>query len=355
MMQKIVEKQQSQELLTPIKSVLIIGTGAIGSMFEAEFSQKNEQLDVAFLSHETIPAEVLANAEVIILTTPNHSVKRMVVELLNKIPDTAELPMLVLIQNGVGVVEQAHLALAESTNPDRRLSIVRASVFTQVTKKGDQLDYNAEKLRVALSPIGCSPEDFRRAGQLFLFANFQTRNYENYQSLEWTKLLFNTLGTTSMITGLPPSITFADKELYQLEMNAFAQRCNILRQCGIPIAQIDWVKTQMLPALEIVRHISFFKPARKALAGLISNQRNDQPSAAWHKVEEGGDLAEAIHYHQALIDLAEQNSMEAPTLDLAIVSLLREQAANKLDLQDLTPEERKQRLIAKTQELKANN
>lgn len=347
MMHKKEENKISKEVLNPFKNVLIIGTGAIGSLFKAELTKNNEHLDVNIVSHDTISEELLVGVEVIILATPNQTVKEMVVKLLEKIPEDVAVPTIVLIQNGVGVVEQAHLALAESTNPNRRLSMVRASVFTQVTKMGDQLKYNAEKLRVALSPIGCSPEDFRRVEQLLFTTNFQTRDYENYQSLEWTKLLFNTLGTTSMVTGLPPSITFADKELYQLEMNAFAQRCNILRQCGIPIVQIDWVKTQMLPALEIVRHISFFKPARKALAGLISKQRNDQPSAAWQKVEEGGDLAEAIHYHQAFIDLAEQNSMEASTLDLAIVSLLREQRDGAVSLQTDTVEERKQQLILK--------
>ncbi len=341
------EKHLSQELLSPIKNVLIIGTGAIGSMFGAELAKKNDQLDVTLSSHVNISTELLIGTDVIILTTPNHSVKQMVVELLAKIPDAVELPTLVLIQNGVGVVEQAYLALAESTNPDRRLSIVRASVFTQVTKKGDQLDYNAEKLRVALSPIQCDQADYQRVQMLFSSADFQTQRYENYQSLEWTKLLFNTLGTTSMITGLPPSITFADTELYRLEMNAFAQRCKILRQCSIPIAKIDWVKTQMLPALEIVRHISFFKPARKALAGIISKQRNDQPSAAWQKVEVGGDLSEAIQYHQAFIDLAEQNDIEAPALDLAIVSLLRDQRDGTVSLLTDTAEIRKQRLLMK--------
>ena len=349
MMHKKEENKISKEVLNPFKNVLIIGTGAIGSLFKAELTKNNEHLDVNFVSHDAITEELLAGAEVIILATPNQTVKEMVVKLLEKIPEDAAVPTIVLIQNGVGVVEQAHLALVESTKPDRRLPIVRASVFTQVTKKGDQLDYNAEKLRVALSPIGCSPEDFRRVEQLLLSAHFQTRNYENYQSLEWTKLLFNTLGTTSMITGLPPSVTFADKELYQLEMNAFAQRCNILRQCGIPIAQIDWVKTQMLPVLENLRHISFFKPARKALAGLISKQRNDQPSAAWQKVEAGGDLSEAIQYHQAFIELAEQNDIEVPTLDRAIVSLLQEQQSERLVLQTETPELRKQRLISKIQ------
>lgn len=349
MMHKKEENQISKEKLNPFKNVLIIGTGAIGSLFKVELTKNNEQLDVNLVSHDTITEELLAGVEVIILATPNQTVKEMVVKLLEKIPEDSAVPTIVLIQNGVGVVEQAHLALVESTNPDRRLSIVRASVFTQVTKNGDQLDYNAEKLRVALSPIGCSPEDFRGVEQLLLSAHFQTRNYENYQSLEWTKLLFNTLGTTSMVTGLPPSVTFADKELYQLEMNAFAKRCEILRRCSIPISKIDWVKTQMLPALEIVRHISFFKPARKALAGLISKQRNDQPSAAWQKVESGGDLSEAIHYHQAFIDLAEQNGIEAPALDRAIVSLLQEQQSERLALQTETPELRKQRLISKIQ------
>ncbi len=344
-MQKVLENQLSQEVLSPIKNVVIIGTGAIGSMFATELTLKNDQLNVVLVSHGDIHPEMLVKAETIILATPNHSVRQMVSEMLEKSSSAAELPTLVLIQNGVGVVEQAHMAVAESIDPSRQLSIVRASVFTQVTKREDRLEYDKKKLRVALSPVQCEEAEFQRVAVLFSSADFQINKFDNYQSMEWTKLLFNTLGTTSVITGLSPTETFSDPRLYKQELEAFAQRCEILRNAEIKIEQIPWVKTILLPALERAKYVSPFVLVRKIFAGMVSRQRSNQPSAAWHKVQTGGDLTEAIHYHQSFVDLALTNGMKPSKLDVHIVKLLKQQQAGHIQIAKMTDVERKRLVL----------
>ena len=334
------ERLSEPEKVVRFNQVAIVGTGAIGSLFFSELSQHPSKTELSLLSHRELTQAVLANSELLILATPNHSVQPLVSQMLELRLAEVKLPTLLLIQNGVGVANQVRGALSRSEDPSASLSVVRGSVFSQVTKHDDKLSYNSEKLRIAFAPIGACQEELRKVEALFRDAHFETKVFLDADSLEWTKLLFNTLGSTSVITGLTPQETFSDQALFKLEADAFFERSELLRKSGIEIAQIDWVKTQLLPLLKHVGKFSKVQPLRSVMAQTIGKQRNNQPSAAWKKVLEGGNLDEAIHYHQAFVDLAEACGMMAPKLDLIIIESINKHFSKQVSLDKLTSSER---------------
>lgn len=347
MMQKNVETQLLREIINPIRNVTIIGAGAIGQMFNTELLSSQEKLNVTLVSHTDCSAELLTKTDIIILATPNHSVQPLVSQMLELRSAETKLPTLLLIQNGVGVANQVRRAILESENPNATLSVVRGSVFTQVSKTTDELRYDRRKLRIAFAPISAGQEELRKVEALFRDAQFETKVFLDADSLEWTKLLFNTLGSTSVITGLTPQETFSDQALFKLEADAFFERSELLRKSGIEITQIDWVKTQLLPLLKHAGKFSKVQPLRSVMAQTIGKQRNNQPSAAWKKVLEGGNLDEAIHYHQAFVDLAEARGMMAPKLDLIIIESINKHFSKQVSLDKLTSSERAAFLLLK--------
>lgn len=352
MMRKNVETQLSREIINPIRNVTIIGAGAIGQMFNTELLSSQKQLNVNLVSHTDCSAELLTKSDIIILATPNHSVQPLVSQVLELGVAEVKLPTLLLIQNGVGVANQVRRAILESENPNATLSVVRGSVFTQVSKTTDELRYDRRKLRIAFAPISADQEELCKVEALFRDAQFETKVFLDADSLEWTKLLFNTLGSTSVITGLTPQETFSDQALFKLEADAFFERSELLRKSGIEVAQIDWVKTQLLPLLKHAGKFSKVQPLRSVMAQTIGKQRNNQPSAAWKKVLERGNLDEAIHYHQAFVDLAIKNGMRSPVLDRVIVLLLDEITQGTLFVSDLNETSRKNLISIKIESVR---
>lgn len=357
---------RTTELEPRRNQVLIVGRGAIGRMFEERMSGAlagvdaetvhEKHADVQVISHQEITPEFIATADVIILATPNHSVKTLIAEVLEK--TEGDVPVILLLQNGVGVVEQAHEA-QQKDQQHRELPLIRASVFTQVSKVGGSLVYNDQKLRIALANAGCTQPQLdmvkgrlEQAGFSVLTGETQKDGSEKpfgYKELEWVKLLANMIGATSTITGLSPKETFADKELFAIELDAFLDRLELLRVAKIDLPDIGWIKTSIFPIFTVVskfgRHSSI---VRSLFASIIAKQRNNQPSAAWSRVEANGDVEEAIHYFTAWTDKArsiEGGMQPVSKLDGAMTLLLRQQRTGRLEFGRLKPEVRKRILI----------
>ncbi|MCA9373394.1 hypothetical protein KC921_04855 [Candidatus Woesebacteria bacterium] len=368
-----VEKTQlvrSNELEPVRIQTLIIGRGAVGSMFQRELSgsqqksetpaTKEQQADVQIISHREITPATLASAELIILATPNHSVEEMITEILERAE--GELPPILLIQNGVGVVEKAHaaqLAIEATGRPHQELHLIRASVFTQVSQTDDELAYNDKKLRIALANAGCTQLQLSMVKTLLEQAGFQVLTGEkqkngaedafDYKELEEMKLLANMIGASSTVTGMSPKETFADPDLFDIELEAFSDRLDLLRVKNKNLLDIGWIKTSFFPMFKAVSKLGRHSGIVRSLFALvIAKQRNNQPSAAWSRVEVNGDITEAIHYFSAWSEISASVPDEdrpALRLDRAMVNILSRQASGELQLGLLKPEARKRILL----------
>lgn len=268
--------------------------------------------------------------EAIVLATPNP-----VGEAVKDIAQTASRPfVLILPQNGVGVVEQARAVVDKNMVP----VIVRASLFTPVNEKEGGVFYNQKKLRIAVALENASNKS-QLAGveQLFKAAGFEVVAVEDYESMEWTKLLANCLGSTSTVTGLPPSETFTDPDLFALEIRGLKDRIRIIENQGISVADIPWIKP-----LRLLKSIPEGLPylPRWVIAEFIAAGRDNLPSAAARKIEEGGYPAEAVEYHRPFT-LAKSQS----PVDESLLSIIEKHNRGEINLGKMLFPERRRILL----------
>ena len=318
------EQEQREDAVIPIERVGIIGkNGQIGGMLTESLSGLTSTLTTAGRGEISQLMEV--RPEVVFLATPNP-----VGETIREIVAECESPTLViLLQNGVGVVNES-LPLVQ----DSPVSLLRAGIFTIVSKELTTLVYNDTKLRIALAPVPGMPTGLNRSvNELLGKAGFAVRQYEDYRSLEWTKLLLNCLGATSTVTGLTPYETFTDSELFSWEIKGVQDRLQIMKQLGIPVAPIPWGKTGL------IEHLAPWVPEhpigiiQRTIAGIIAKGRENLPSSASRKITSGADVTEVLEYHRPY--------MYASPVDDALFRIILGHHTNQYSLTDMTYEERR--------------
>ena len=279
--------------------------------------------------------------DIIVVSTPNP-----VEEVLQQVRDNlSSRTTVVLPQNGIAVVE-----VAKDILKDSNVSLVRASLFTPVSNVNGNVDYDAQKLRIGLSAVPGfrqNPnldQDFLKTGDLFRESGFDVRLFGDYRSMEWTKLVLNGVGSTSAITGFTPLETFTDPELYVVETKALKQRLRLLKEEGIPLADIPWSGAPLLPLFDHLPMVIKKSGMVKGLyTGRIVKGRGNKPSASARKITEGKPT-ELEFYHQPFIDLGVKHQLPS-SVDSAIMQIVKSQAKGEIDISTLSPVERKMLLI----------
>lgn len=265
--------------------------------------------------------------EAIILAIPNPTS-----EVLTTIATHVKGPMtLILPQNGVDVVPTAQRIFSD--NGVTTIEIVRASLLTSVSSQDGKAFYDVRKKRIGLAAVDTDNHlPLQKARALFASAGFDTDEFEDYVSMEWTKLIVNRLGSTGAITGLAAGETFADRELTALEVQALKDGILIMRKAGISFAHMRWHKIKFLPLIVHLPESILGALMRKQVAGA----KNDQPPAAARKIAEGKST-EIVYYHQPVIDLGQKYGLRS-FVDEAIVEIYKKKGDQ---LRLLTTEERK--------------
>lgn len=327
------ERRREEFVVPPFATVAIIGRGQVGKMLQRQF-EKDDRFGLFVAGRSEIRDVMTHTPEVIALATPNP-----VGEAIENIAKTAAKPFtLILPQNGVGVVEQARAVVDKDSVP----TIIRASLFTPVNQKEDDIFYNPKKLRVAIAPENRSErEELSRTKLLFEAAGFEVVTVEDYKSMEWTKLLTNCLGSTSTITGLPPAETFTDADLFALEVQGLKDRLRIMEAQGLNLAEIPWIKP-----LRFVKHIPTGLPylPRWVIAGFMAAGRDNMPSAAGRKINAGGYPTEVLEYHRPFIMVGEGCGLKSP-VDEALLTIIERHNGREIDLQQMSKMERKKLLL----------
>ncbi|MFQ5854024.1 MAG: ketopantoate reductase family protein [Anaerolineae bacterium] len=73
----------------------------------------------------------------------------------------------------------------------------------------------------------------------FQSAGFETRLYDDWRALKWSKLLLNILGNaTSAILDWPPGRIFSDPRLFDLEWRAWHEALAVMRSQGIDVVSL---------------------------------------------------------------------------------------------------------------------
>lgn len=332
-----------------INSVAIVGFGRIGKFLHRELA-RTSGLHTYVITHNTslgnhnlskahgdatfgnIQEVMASNPRVVVLATPNPTD-----DILTNLAANIQAPTtIVLSQSGVDVVPTALDAFH-----GKDVKIVRASIFTPVSRQENRdISYDPKKRRVALAAVYDSRDKALEIEKLFGDIGFETAvigdqgHVEGYQAMEWTKLLTDCFNITGVVTGLSVYDAYRDPELFAVEWQALKSKFRALERAGIPIADIPWIKKELIRLKLIVDYLPdrvvprIPESIRMILAGMISEVHENLFT---EKLKEG-KATEISYCLRPFIDLALQTG-SLPGVDQAVLDVV-----NKIeDVQKYNP------------------
>lgn len=156
-------------------------------------------------------------------------------EELERLPGIVNGLTLLSLQNGVGNEE----SLAASLSPSR---VVAGTITTPVSSSepGNVLVEKPDYC-VGLSPWhpAVSSTIYNTIHKSFAEAGFTVTDYPHAKGMKWTKLLMNTVGNaTCAILDAPPDWVFEQKQLANLEIEAWRETLSVMRTADIPPVNI---------------------------------------------------------------------------------------------------------------------
>lgn len=345
-------------------SCLVIGAGGqTGQLFLASIvGAKIKGLKIEAVEKQKAKEYIKKYPSVTISSDLSESLKRKFDVIIAAVPVNAEdvfeiladkvkkNTILILPQNGTAVAD-----LVQKLFKGKEIIPVRASLFTTVSlNEKREAVYDEKKLRIALAHLenvgAKSPlPPFIKGGALMLVrdlfekSGFAVKLFKDYKSMEWTKLLVNSIGSTASITGMTPGETFNDSELFRLEMEGIKARLTIMSEAGIEFAKIPWQKISLIPVL-IYTPKSVLSNFQQIIRDLIIRGRNrNEPPAGARKIAEGVQT-EIRYYHQPFIELGRQHGLRSYA-DEAIYEIITEHEKGLINLAKLGKEERKKLLL----------
>jgi ketopantoate reductase len=311
---------------------------------------------------EALNQEDRPEALILATTNPTDKLLETIANNLDGRPLTLILP-----QNGVDVVGKAQKALA-----GKNVTLIRASLFSPVSTNEDgSIKYDAKKLRIGLSLTYDNSDqasdkdkaELEKAKTLFEKSGFDARKFEDYKSMEWTKLVLNAVGITGGVTGLTPEEVYADHDLYLLETQALHDRIRILKAAGIKLEHIPWGGASLLPVYDgLPGTVRKSRVAQKLYGGKVTAGRGNKPSSVATNIAKGAST-EAFFYLQPFIDLGKQFGLRS-AVDEAILDILKRNETmvirrkgdvdveeKELDLADFSADEKRTLLFTTYQRL----
>ena len=131
---------------------------------------------------------------------------------------------LLSLQNGVG----NEILLAEYFGQDR---VIAGVINTPVSVDAPSV-ITIEKAQYAIGLSSVSPDKNSRTEEIYQAlkkAGFEPRDYPDYRSLKWTKLLMNMMGNaSSAILDAPPQQTFAHDHVVDMEIAAWREALAVM-------------------------------------------------------------------------------------------------------------------------------
>lgn len=150
----------------------------------------------------------------------------------------------------------------------------------------------------------------QQAKELFVSAGIPAKVYEDAAGMKWSKLLMNMIGNaTSAILAEPPDITFADKRIANLEIDALREALHVMSAANIRARNIE-----KYPLAAIAPLLRFGPRAllRPALLKVVSGARGGKMPSLFLDLEAGKKGSEIGWYNGAIVRKGDQVGIDTP-------------------------------------------
>jgi 2-dehydropantoate 2-reductase len=229
-----------------------------------------------------------ASFDLALLTVKAYDTSQAIAELRA----AAGAPSLILtLQNGVGNEE----ALAAAFGPEHVLS---GAIDTPVSvPRPGEVQVHRARYMIGLAALA-DREALAGVSAALAGAGFETRRFDDYRSLKWTKLLMNILANAQCaILGWTPAQVMADPVAAELEARAWQEAIAVMRASGIaPVALGGYPFPALFPLIARL-------PARVLAQGLrrfVSGGRGDKLPSLYLALE-GGKPSEVDWLNGAVV------------------------------------------------------
>ncbi len=232
----------------------------------------------------------------------------------------APLPAILSLQNGVGNEE----AIAARFGPQRVIAgtitapvEVREPGVVQVTKPDfavglaeNRAESEEERRERSTSgrPLGLPLLTF--LSSQFVAAGIPTKVYKDVLGMKWSKLLLNMIGNaTSAILAEPPSVTFADPRIANLEIDALREALRVMAAANIRPLNVEKYPLGALAPLLRFGPRALLRPA---LHRIVGGARGGKMPSLFLDLEAGKSGSEIGWYNGAIVRKGEEVGIRTP-------------------------------------------
>ena len=234
---------------------------------------------------------------------------------------TSIIPPVITLQNGIGSEEAVaailgaeHLIAGTLTTPVEVLGVAHL----ETVKKGG----------IGLAAWQSTSPDPTPLAQALRQTGFCVKVYHNPQAMKWSKLLLNMIGSaTSAILAWPPQQTIAHPRLYDLELDAVTEACQVMQAMGIPKNNLPSypVRFQYPALVHLPRQLT-----RPIMEYIVSKARAGKMPSLYLGLEAGRKRSEVEVLNGAIVAAGEALGIATP-VNRVLMQLVTKLAKGELE------------------------
>lgn len=217
-------------------------------------------------------------------------------------------PDLILSQNGVVAAEEARTELERIFGSKaHKTRIIRVSLFNPVSRErtGDNtvISYFVP-IRLAFG-VAFGPDEIQDLREIFLKAGLEAEAVasQNVKNMEFSKLFTNLLGVPSSSYGLTIEEGFADKRVFEEEIESLREYVRTVKKSGGKFLNLHHYPTRLYTSLLGSAPGPLLSLFRKQIAKAITKGRGSK---------EKGNIDEIDYYSGAVVSMGERLGVETP-------------------------------------------
>ena len=314
-------------------SVAIVGAnGQIGTFLRQELTESSLVSTITDVRRNNFVEALSEPHDIIFLAIPTPEND----DVFKTLAATITYPTIIVFpQNNVGVAERA----GKYFPPNHHVRFVEAAIFTPVHKNedGKSITYSKDQRQIALAPS--DPDNMEELlaaheiAELFDSVGFETAVYPDAENKKRMKRLFNSLGTTMVVTGMSPLDTFTDKDLFKMEQRGLRDRFTLYKASHTEITDFPWANPNQIRL--IAERLPKFTPKllRAFIAEKIAKRRNYEMPDGANKIAHGQSPTEKYWSH--FRDEGLRLGIATP-VDEAIHRIVEADAAGTINLKDFS-------------------
>ncbi|MBA4364555.1 MAG: hypothetical protein C0398_00935 [Coprothermobacter sp.] len=217
-------------------------------------------------------------------------------------------PDLVLSQNGVVAAEEARTELERIFGSNaQRIRIIRVSLFNPISMErieGNSVISYFLPIRLAFG-VAFGPDEIQDLRGIFLESGFEAEEVpsKNVKNMEFSKLFTNLLGVPSSSHGLSIEEGFADKKVFEEEIESLREYARTVKKGGGRFLNLHHYPTRLYALLLGCVPVPVLSLFRKQIAKAITKGRGSK---------EKGNIDEIDYYSGAVVGMGERLGVETP-------------------------------------------